>query len=79
MKISIITTNYNTDKYLERTIKSVLSQTGDFELEYIITDRGSTDNSLEIIKEYEQEVRNGKSGKNIYNIGEYNSFYNIII
>ena len=50
MKISIITTNYNTDKYLERTIKSVIGQKGNFELEYIITDGGSVDNSLEIIK-----------------------------
>ena len=33
MKISIITTNFNTDKYLEQTIKSILSQKGDFDLE----------------------------------------------
>jgi len=57
MKISIITTNYNTDKYLERTIKSVLNQKGDFELEYIITDGGSTDNSLDIIKKYKDRIR----------------------
>ncbi len=57
MKISIITTNYNTDKYLERTIKSVLNQKGDFELEYIITDGTSTDNSLEIIKKYKDRLK----------------------
>lgn len=57
MKISIITTNYNTDKYLERTIKSVLNQKGDFELEYIITDGGSTDKSLDIIKEYKDKIK----------------------
>ena len=57
MKISIITTNYNTDKYLEETIKSVLNQKGDFELEYIITDGGSTDNSLNIIKEYKDKLK----------------------
>ena len=56
MKISIITTNYNTDKYLEETIKSVLNQKGDFELEYIITDGGSTDNSLNIIKKYKDKL-----------------------
>ncbi len=39
MKISIVTTNYNTDKYLEQTIKRVLNQKGDFELEYIIIER----------------------------------------
>ena len=57
MKISIITTNYNTDKYLEKTIKSVLNQKGDFELEYIITDGGSTDNSLNIIKKYKDKLK----------------------
>lgn len=57
MKISIITTNYNTDKYLERTIKSVLNQKGDFELEYIITDGGSIDNSLDIIKKYKDKIK----------------------
>jgi len=65
MKISIITTNFNTDKYLEKTIKSVLGQKGDFELEYIITDGGSIDNSLEIIKKYNKEVKEGEWGKHI--------------
>jgi len=57
MKISIITTNYNTDKYLEETIKSILNQKGNFELEYIITDGKSTDGSLEIIKKYKDKLR----------------------
>ena len=57
MKISIITTNYNTDKYLEDTIKNILNQKGDFELEYIITDGGSTDKSLGIIKKYKDRIK----------------------
>jgi glycosyltransferase involved in cell wall biosynthesis len=65
MKISIVTTNYNTDKYLEQTIQSVLSQKGDFKLEYIITDGGSKDNSLKIIKKYDKEVKEGKWGNNV--------------
>jgi len=65
MKISIITTNYNTDKYLEQTIKSILGQKGNFDLEYIITDGGSKDNSLEIIKQYDKEVKDGKWGKRV--------------
>jgi glycosyltransferase involved in cell wall biosynthesis len=57
MKISIITTNYNTEKYLEQTIKNILNQKGDFELEYIITDGASTDGSLDIIKKYKDRIK----------------------
>lgn len=57
MKISIITTNYNTVKYIERTIQSILNQKGDFELEYIITDGASTDGSLDIIKKYKDQLK----------------------
>ena len=65
IKISIITTNYNTDKYLEQTIRNILSQKGDFDLEYIITDGGSKDNSLKIIKKYYQEMKKSKWGRRV--------------
>ena len=54
-KISIVTPNFNGEKYLEQTIQSVLSQNYP-NLEYIIIDGGSTDNSVEIIKKYKSQL-----------------------
>lgn len=52
MKVSIITTSYNSGNTLEDTIKSVLNQQYS-DIEYIIVDGKSSDNTLEIVKKYE--------------------------
>ena len=55
MKLSIITVNYNDATGLERTIKSVISQSfRDFE--FIIIDGGSTDGSVDVIKQYKNNI-----------------------
>lgn len=59
MKISIITTVYNGEKYIEETLESVLTQRGDFELEYIVVDGKSTDSTLSKINKYKALVDKG--------------------
>ncbi|MCB9032270.1 MAG: glycosyltransferase [Chitinophagales bacterium] len=54
-KISIVTPNYNGAKYLEACILSVINQNYT-NLEYIIIDGGSTDNSVDIIKKHEKHI-----------------------
>ena len=55
MKISIITSVYNNQETIAEAIDSVLSQTYP-NIEYIIVDGGSTDNTVNIIKSYQDRL-----------------------
>ncbi len=57
MKYSIIIPVYNTSKYLNKCIKSAINQDYD-NIEIIIVNDGSTDDSLDIIKKYTKKYKN---------------------
>lgn len=54
-KVTIVTVTYNAEKYLERTIRSVVKQSYP-NIEYIVIDGASADGTVDIIKKYEQFI-----------------------
>lgn len=86
MKYSIITINFNNKDGLRKTIESVIHQTY-CDFEYIVIDGGSTDGSVDIIKEYSRHITYwiSEPDKGIYNAmnkgikaahGDYLNFMN---
>lgn len=54
-KLSLITICYNAENTIERTIKSILNQKNE-QVEYLLIDGASTDNTVAIAKKYESEI-----------------------
>lgn len=71
MKVSIITINYNNGEVLEATVKSVICNKRELEneVEYIVIDGGSIDDSISVIKKYSKYVDYwiSEKDKGIYN------------
>lgn len=72
MQFSIITICYNSEKTIERTIKSVLDQTCK-NYEYIIVDGASKDGTLDIVKQYEPLFEGRMKWKSEPDTGIYNA------
>ncbi len=62
-RVSVIVPVYNTGKYVEKCLNSLTNQTIKDELEIIIINDGSTDNSEEVIKEYIKKSKKARANK----------------
>jgi glycosyltransferase involved in cell wall biosynthesis len=60
MDFTIVTPSFNQAPFLATTIESVLSQAGDFSLDYIVMDGGSNDGSLDIIRHFDKQIATGQ-------------------
>lgn len=54
-KVSIITISYNSEKTIEKTIQSIVNQDYD-NLEYLIIDGGSKDDTMKIVEKYRDQI-----------------------
>lgn len=60
MRFSIVTPSLNRAKFLNETIYSVVSQEGNFEIEYIVQDGGSSEDVINILDYWEKEINSGR-------------------
>ena len=53
MRVAVLMSTYNGEKYLNEQIDSILSQSGNFELSLLVRDDGSTDETINILNKYQ--------------------------
>ena len=56
-KLTVAVTTYNQDKYIKQCLDGFIIQKTDFPFQVIISDDGSTDNTRNILKEYQKNIR----------------------
>ena len=56
---SVVTPTYNSEQYLEETIESVITQRGNFFIDYVILDNCSTDGTIALLERYNKNINNG--------------------
>lgn len=76
MKVIVLMSSYNGELYISEQIDSILNQIGEFELELIVRDDGSTDKTIGILKEY--AGLNRLSWYSSGNVGPQNSFFDLL-
>ena len=54
IKLSVLITTYNLEKYVAETLDSVLNQKTDYIYEVLVGDDGSSDKTVEIVKKYQE-------------------------
>src|SRR5882757_890676 len=59
--IVVITPVMNAVAFIDETIRSVISQTGDFSIRYHIQDGGSSDGTVELLRRWERKLQGGNS------------------
>ena len=66
MRVAVLMSTYNGEKYLNEQIDSILSQSGNFELSLLVRDDGSTDETINILNKYQNLGKlKWYSGKNL--------------
>lgn len=66
--VSIVTPSYNHAEFIEETLLSVISQEGDFYIDYIVMDGGSSDHTVNILKKYETIIVQDSEFTSLYGL-----------